>query len=188
MALPQRKDDGTPRPALKGLEQPERVERAVSSGWRFGWWWVWLLVIVGIWFVGFGWGGYGGWLRHRPAQTIARNDAQLAGPGVTVLDATDKSGFAGRAFEIRNVPVQRQVSPRVYWIGSATNSTPTLLVLQGAADYAAGARLDVAGQVVKAPTAAQAQQQWGLSAADAQELETEGAYVQATEAQRTPQQ
>lgn len=229
MASPQRQippdPRQDPRPELQNLETG-RVQKEISSGWRFGFWWIWILIIVGIWYVGFGWGNSGGWIwghRH-PAGTV--NDAALSGPGVTMLNASNKAQYIGQAFEVRNVPVERQAGPSAYWIGSRFNAVPMLVINssnpanqttnagQGSSTHAAPANqppnaaanaagspnrtannsgsqaavpafrphewLDITGQVVKAPPAAQAEQQWGLSAADANQMESEGVYIQAT--------
>lgn len=183
MALPQRKETSEPEPDLRNLEEPRRVEKATGSGWRFGFWWVWAIIIVLIWYVGYGWGGSGGWLRHRTAQPAAQNDAAQVGDGAVMLQSANKRQYIGQAFNVQNAAVLGAVSPTAYWIGSATNGSPMLLVLQGAAAYRSGTRIDAAGKVVAAPPAAQAQQQWKLSPTDVKRLEQQGAYVQATEAQ-----
>lgn len=232
MASPQRQiphePRQDPRPELQNL-QSGGVQKEVSSGWRFSFWWIWVLIIVGIWYVGFGWGNSGGWIwGHRnPVQTT--NDAALSGPGVPILNAANKQPYVGQAFEIQNVPVEREAGPMAYWIGSRFNAVPMLVInasnpanqtanaggnsapgrataapAQNAAANAAGSPnrtanssgvqsavaafqphewLDVTGKIVKAPSAAQAEQEWGLSDGDARELESEGAYIQATEMQ-----
>lgn len=112
--------------------------------------------------------------------------AAVSGTGVAVLDAPNKGSFAGQSFQIQNVPVQKQASARAVWIGTnnARNAGPTLLVLpQGAKEVQQGDRLNATGKVVKAPSAARAEQEWSLSSADAHRLEQEGAYVQATAVQ-----
>ena len=182
MALPQRKEPQQPQPNLRGLEQQKQMDRQIQSGWRFGWWWIWAIVIVLIWYVGYGWGGSGGWLRHR-AHTTVTNDAALSGSGAVMLSSTNKKQYIGQAFVIRNVRVNRQASSRAFWIGSATNTTPMLLVLQGAADFGHGTLIDADGRVLQAPPAAQAQQQWHISSADARHMEDQGVYIQATDAQ-----
>ena len=258
MATPQRQYPPEPegRPELTNLREGG-AERKVGPGWRFGFWWVWILVIVGIWYVGFGWGNSGGWLWGHHHAVITQNDAELSGPGVPILNASNKQAYIGQAFEIRNVPVERQASQNALWIGSRFNSVPMLVVLpsgsvmpppaganppqvppakgntvtvtpngaktgaptgaaagttgnatngpngganaganmnNGSANPAvngnAGSRvwLDVSGRVQRAPSAAQAKQQWGLTEADVNQLETEGAYIQATQVQRAPQQ
>lgn len=252
MATPQRQVPNEPRrgPELTNLSQGG-VEKKVGPGWRFGFWWIWILIIAGIWYVGFGWGSSGGWIwGHRAHNVQSRNDAAMIGDGVPMLNSTNKQQYVGQAFEIRNAPVQRQASGKALWIGSQNNDVPMLVVLPGGNDVAAapagtngpeypngnapgqttvtpngahtaasaagssqnansgganvsgassaaneggsnaavatgGPRqwIDVTGKVQKAPPAAQAKQQWGLSDADVNRLEGEGVYVQATQVQ-----
>lgn len=222
MASPQRPLPNEPRrdppPELENL-QTGRAQREVSSGWRFGFWWIWILIIAGIWYVGFGWGTSGGWIWGHRHAVQTTNDTALRGPGVAIVDASNKLPYIGQAFEIQNVPVQRVAGPQAYWIGSTFNSVPMLVVnasnaaaataktaptapaktAKGSSGAAQTANqtsgktgtaangavqprqwLDVTGRVVKAPPAAQAEQQWGLSAGDANRLESEGAYIDAT--------
>ncbi|MGA7523003.1 MAG: hypothetical protein WBW84_11005 [Acidobacteriaceae bacterium] len=236
MASPQRPLPKQPRrdnpPVLETFETG-RARREISSGWRFGFWWVWILIIAGIWYVGFGWGTSGGWIwGHRQAVQTA-DDTALAGPGVAILDANNKLPFVGQGFQIQNVPVERDAGPRSYWIGSQFNSVPMLVVNASnmanprgsSRDAAAGHKsapaaaagnppnaaanaagspdrtannsrsaaaipatapdewLDVTGQILKAPPAGQAEQQWGLSTGDTDRLEGEGVYINATEMQ-----
>lgn len=176
-------------PQLENLRQVDNLDKQVSSGWRFGFWWIWALVIVAIWFVGYGWGGYGGWLRARPAAQT--NDAAMTGPGIEMLNATNKARFANQAFQLRNVPVERRASSRALWIGSKFNSEPTLLILPTgnnpeSASIGQGSWIDTNGRIYAAPQAAQAKQQWKLSDADVQRLEKQGAYMQATVIQQVP--
>jgi hypothetical protein len=214
---------GTPcdrAPELENLETI-RAQREVSSGWRFGFWWIWILIIVGIWYVGFGWGTSGGWIwgrHHAAVQTT--NDTELAGPGVAILGASNKLPYVGQAFVVENVPVEREAGPRAYWIGSRLNGVPMLAVNAANASANAGAsmgnnpphaaagslnrsanhqgaaavpatipheRLDVTGRILKAPAAAEAEQEWGLSPADAHQMETEGVYIQASAMQTAAQ-
>lgn len=185
----QRNRQGRTGPQLENLRQIDNLDKQVSSGWRFGFWWVWALVIVAIWFVGYGWGGHGGWLRARPvAQT---NDAAMSGPGIDMLNATNKARFANQAFQLRNVPVERQASARAVWIGSKFNSDPTLLILPAGnnpetASIGQGSWIDTNGRIYAAPQAAQAKRQWKLSDEDVQRLEKQGAYMQATVIQQVP--
>lgn len=168
------------------------MEREVAPGWRFGFWWIWILVIVAIWYVGFGWGGHGGYFRHSSG-AVAQNDAAPTGDGVQILDATDKARYAGQVFQARNVPVEQAAGHQGFWIGAVHNSIPMLLVLPTApndaaanAEIRAGGWVNVNGQVIAAPNAAQAKQQWGLSDADVRRLEQEGAYIQGTQVVAAP--
>lgn len=185
MASPQRRDPRQPR-ELEDMQHRD-VQKEIGPGWRGGYWWIWILIFVGIWWVAFGWGNSGGYVwggHHRAAEMT--NDTALGGPGVPILDASNKTRYIGQAFQVRNVPVQAQAGNQAFWIGSTTNSAPMLVVLPKAGEAADihNGWFNVAGQVEKAPPAAQAQQQWGLSQQDAQRLESEGAYIQATQAIR----
>jgi len=169
------------------------VQREIGPGWRFGFWWIWILVFIAIWWVAFGWGNSGGyiWGHSRAAATESANDAVLSGPGLAMLNAgtPNKHLYIGQAFEIRNVPVERVASAQAIWIGNEQNSTPVLLVMPAGAntsDFAPGEWLNASGQIRKAPAAAQAQQQWALSAADAQALEKQGAFIQGAQVLGAP--
>jgi len=189
MASPQRRPDPQ---QLRELEDMQRrdVQREIGPRWRFSFWWVWIVVFVAIWWVAFGWGNSGGyiWGTHGAGASVA-NDAVIAGPGLPILNASaaSKHVYIGQAFVIRNVPVERAASPRALWIGNVNNSAPMLLVVPAGGNALAfvhGEWLNVSGQIQKAPPEAQAQQQWGLSPADAQSLEKQGAYIQGTQAIR----
>lgn len=170
------------------------VESKVGPGWRFGFWWIWVLVIVGIWYVGFGWGNSGGWIwgHHHAAAIGPRNDAAMSGDGAVILNAANKRQYVGQAFQIENAPIERTASSNALWIGTATNSVPMLLVTTGVPSNPGNTGLEggqaiyASGRVETAPTAAQAKQQWGLSDADVKALEQQGAYIQANQVQRVP--
>lgn len=187
MASPQRRPDPENLRQLEDMRHRD-VQREVGPGWRFGFWWIWILVFVAIWWVAFGWGNSGGyvWGHGRAVATEPANDAVLSGPGLPILNAATPSKhiYIGQAFTIRNVPVERVAGAQAVWIGNAQNSTPMLLILPSGSNTSAlapGEWLNAAGRIRKAPAAAKAQQQWGLSAADAQALEKQGAFIQGTE-------
>jgi hypothetical protein len=194
MATPQRQyppPEPPRRPELRNLSEGG-VEKKVAPGWRFGFWWLWILIIVGIWYVGFGWGNSGGWVwGHRNAVQNG-NDAAMTGDGAVILNATNKRGYIGQAFQVRNAPIERTASSVALWIGSATNSTPMLLVTTGIPSNPGNAGLEggqwiyASGRVMAAPNAAQAKQQWSLSDADVAKLEQQGVYIQANQVQRVP--
>lgn len=157
MASPQRQlphePHQDPRPELQNL-QTGRAQKEISSGWRFGFWWIWILIIVGIWYVGFGWGNSGGWIwgHHNAVQTT--NDTALAGPGVAILNASNKQPYVGQAFEIQNVPVEREAGPMAYWIGSRFNSVPMLVInASNSANQSANSAAPGAGSHAKAAPA-----------------------------------
>lgn len=112
----------------------------------------------------------------------------ISGPGQAVLNATDKNAFAGKHFQVNDVPVQNKINNQVLWVG-ADNATPMLVILAGNGNSAANAHVDngslvnVTGTVEKAPPRAQAKNQWSLSDDDADRLEREGVYIRATQVQ-----
>jgi hypothetical protein len=207
---------GSPNDPLRDNRRLERDDVGRGAGWLWIWIWVIIIIILVVWFGGWGWGGYGGWWwgnRGAIVQplngngngsgatgTNGVNGANGAaanvlpnGPGVAVLNATDKQTFIGKPFQVNNVPVQNKVNDQVLWVGG-NNSTPILVVLTGAGNSAANANIsqgnnvDITGTVQKAPPKNQAQHNWQLSGDDANRLEQEGAYIQATQVTQTVQQ
>lgn len=192
----------------KPLGDRDRVEREVGARVGYGWIWIWIaiIIILVIWFGGFGWGGYGGWWwGDRPQTAVVSpnaangNNAGLAtqgqstngalgGAGVQILTSTNKQAFIGKPFSILEVPVQQTNGNQAFWIG-ANNIPPMLVVLEGNnntttnADIQQGSRVNVTGKVARAPSAADAKRMWKLSDDDANRLEQQGAYVQASQVQ-----
>jgi hypothetical protein len=206
MAVPQRQE---PEPRRDyGTLPPERPVRSTSVG--FAWWWVLWLIIIGlfIWWAGWGWGGTGGWWRgtregyagngaagaaYAPgaagtaAGATGNGDAgRMSGPGKQVLDATNKSAFINQNFQVNDAPVQGKINNRALWIG-ASDSSRMLAVLNRTgssaanADISQGTLVNVTGTVEKAPPAAQLRSQWHLSRSDAQRVEQQGVYIQASQ-------
>lgn len=204
MASPQRPDPDEPRRDYRDYEDLKRarMERRTSTGAGFAWWWAFWIIIIGlaVWWAGWGWGGSGGWWwgnrTGAPAYGTpygngrttppAANQAAINGPGLDILNATDKNPYIGKPFEANDVPVQRQVNDHVLWVG-ANNATPMLLVLTGNGNTAAnahigqGSLIDITGTVQKPPPQQQAQQQWSLNDDGAKRLEQQGAYIQANQ-------
>lgn len=182
------------RDNLHPIGEARRVDREVGGGMRYGWTWIWIwllilaFIICVVWFGGWGWAGHGGWWwgNHHYARVVQQPVANVNGPGVAVLNATNKQPFIGLAFNVRSVPVQTVVNDHAVWIGE-NNGASMLVVLTGAndtvtnANIAQGDRVNVIGTVQKAPAAAQATRQWSLTSDDTSRLEQQGAYIQATE-------
>lgn len=194
MALPQKRDPEEWRREEERRRNAaeRRIAPESSSGW-WGWWWLWILIIIAIiWFGGWGWGGYGGWWRGRPYGTGAQivGSVMPSGPGLAVLNATDKLPFIGKPFQVSNVTVQNKVGNQGLWIGSH-NGSPMLVTLTGLDNSAANANIrqgdvvSVTGMVEKAPPANQAKQQWSLNNDGGKRLEQQGAYIQAAQVQKT---
>jgi len=139
--------------------------------------------ILGLWFVGWGWGNSGGWLwgaREMPAAS----DGQLNGPGVAILTVADKQEYIGQPFQVQNVPIDRRAGDRIVWIGQWHDSLPMMLLLNsgttaGISKAQPGQLLDVTGTIVKAPATAVAKQQWQLGDEDLEQLAQQGVYIQA---------
>ena len=107
-------------PQLENLRQVDKLDKDVSSGWRFGFWWIWALVIVGIWWVGYGWGGSGGWLR--PHHNAVQNDAAISGPGIDMLNAENKGQFVNRLSSFATCRWREE--PAIAQSGSGRSSIP----------------------------------------------------------------
>lgn len=146
----------------------------------FFWTFVLIVGVFIVWFTGFGWGAWGGWLHGTERQTSL--------PGVSPQDAavltrTEKARYVGEKFYIKNVPVQRVVDNFVLWVGP-NNRQPTLLVLTGTTydqahhPVSSGDHISISGIVKKAPAANLARQNWHLSDQGAQQLEQQQAYLQ----------
>jgi hypothetical protein len=108
----------------------------------------------------------------------------IGGSGLDILKSTNRQALAGRPFDITNVPVQEKSSGRAFWIG-ANGAAPMLVVLPTGANtpISQGIRVNVYGTVEHAPAANVAQRLWSLSSGDANRLEQDGVYVQATQIQ-----
>ncbi|HEU5403011.1 MAG TPA: hypothetical protein VFU86_16760 [Terriglobales bacterium] len=114
-----------PEPQIGGLDR-------ASYGISWTWWWVvlFVVIIVAFWFAGWGFGGYGGWWWGKKTVAIVQPDIQLSGSGVAIIDAPDKSVYAGQPFQLNNVPIQKKVNDKAMWIGNLT-SGPMLIVFGG---------------------------------------------------------
>lgn len=190
MASPQRPDyhgiSGRDDPEIKGPRPghpPARSRATFLFGWLFG------VVLIGAFFywIAWGWEGTGGyWWHHQNAPVRSAYGHSMNGSGVNALNAENKQPYIDENFRISNVPIQKKVSDRIFWIGPA-GRPPMLVVVTGNASSAnlkqltTGTLADVAGTIYKAPTAAQAESQWALNNPGLARLEKEGAYVRANE-------
>lgn len=214
MASPQRKisteDDSPPAPQPQLQKGHGPGAPPARRGWRLGYFWIALFLILGFWYVGFGWGNSGGWIwGHRNASVAVANDGSFSGTGVAILEVANRQDYVGQSFQIRSVAIDHWSSKDAVWIGSRHSYLPMLLVLPSpsplappsageprTADPGTGTaaaagppatdkvqRLSVTGKIMKAPPTAQAQSQWKLSDEDVDQLEEEGVYIQATSVQ-----
>lgn len=170
-------------------QQERRLELEQGGGgwgWFAAWWWIWIIILIFIvWFGGWGWWGYGGWWGWGARPSAYNMRYQHTVPdSLLVLTSPDKQSYVGRQITLNNVPVQGSAGHNGYWIGP--NGEHRLLVVgvnSGALKLHPGELVSVNGTVERAPTAQQAQAEWGLSSDDAQRLEKDGVYVQAGQMQ-----
>lgn len=110
---------------------------------------------------------------------------------VVVTTAPDRRTLANRRVQFTNVPVQSVIGDRTFWVGSGNNER-LLVVLdealdaggtEKALDINAGQTLTMSGLIRTMPSTADAQKQWGLSAAEAEPLRNEQVYLQASQVQ-----
>ena len=189
------------RPEFHGISGGDPSQRGLRPGhpparsratFLVGWLIAVILIAVFFYWIAWGWGNSGGYWWHRQQSTATEAGGQpIKVPGVAVLDAANKQQFIDKNFQASNVPIQRKVSNRIYWIG-ANDQPPMLLVFSGNQEPAnfntlkTGVLVDVAGTVVKAPPTTDAATQWSLSEPDLAQLEKEGAYVSASQLYQTP--
>lgn len=194
MALPQRKEEQNLRD--QPLGDVREVDREVGGGiWSRLWIYIVIAAaIVCIIWIAWGFGGTGGWWwgnRTHPAVANlvtsgpAGTNPLPTGNGVAVLNAPNKQAFIGKPFNVQNVTVQNKINNNAMWVGGKNG--PMLLILGqsassgGNADISTGQAINVTGTVQKAPSAQQAKNQWQLSDDDVNQLEQQGAYIQATQ-------
>lgn len=110
---------------------------------------------------------------------------------VVIASAPDQQALVNRQVQFANVPVQSVIGDRTFWVGSG-NDQRLLVVLdealdsgntEKALDVNAGQTLTMNGIVRRMPSTADAQKQWGLSAAEANSLKNQRVYLQASQVQ-----
>lgn len=194
MASPQRPEfHGLSDDASRsGGQRPGRPPAKSRATFLFAWLIAVMLVAVFLYWIAWGWGNSGGyWWHGQHAPVTSSSGHAVKGPGLAALDATNKQPFVGKYFQLTNVPIQRKVSERLYWIGT-NDQSPMLLVLTGNQSTAnfssltAGSLVDVAGTVEKAPPTTDAASQWSLSEPELAQLEKQGAYLSATQMYLAP--
>lgn len=186
MASPQRPEFQGAFDNEKGL-RPGHPPARQRAGFLFAWLIAVLLFAAFLYWIAFGWGGTGGyWWHHQAAPTRANNGRMIKGTGLNALNATTKTAYIDQNFQVKNVPIQKKVNDRIYWIGPSGRA-PMLVVVGGNANstnmaqLAPGDLANVAGTIDKAPPPSQAVSQWPLSSTGLARLEKEGAYVRATQ-------
>jgi hypothetical protein len=191
MASPQRPNPRGPQPHFEPELQTKQAPRTAGQRVAFAWWWLLLTacVIFGLAWAIWGWSGTGGWwsagrVKSEPPANVSQRAQPMTvqGTGVEIRTAVNRRPFAGRTFQVSTVPMISKSNNQAVWIGTKT-APPMLLILNSAdadANIVPGTLLDVSGTVQKAPTAAQASNEWKLSGSDASQLENQGVYIQAT--------
>lgn len=110
---------------------------------------------------------------------------------VVIASAPDQQSLVNRQVQFADVPVQSVIGDRTFWVGSGNNER-LLVVLDEALDSGsnekalavkAGQTLTMNGIVRRMPNAADAEKQWGLSAAEADSLKNQRVYLQASQVQ-----
>jgi len=111
---------------------------------------------------------------------------------VVVATTQDQQSLVNRQVLLTNTPVQSVVGDRTFWVGPS-NTQQMFVVLDEALDSGstekrldinAGQTLTVNGLIRPMPSLADAQKQWGLSAAEAEALKNQKVYLQASQVQQ----
>lgn len=126
-----------------------------------------------------------------PTTTTTTTTTEPITDVVVIASAPDQQSLVNRQVQFANVPVQSVIGDRTFWVGSGNNER-LLVVLdealdsgntEKALDVNAGQTLTMNGIVRRMPSAADAQKQWGLSAAEADSLKNQRVYLQASQVQ-----
>lgn len=123
----------------------------------------------------------------QPAPTTAAVPREPITDVVVITAAPNQQLLAGKQVQFTNVKVRSLVGDRTFWVGP--NNTKQLFVVlappldEGSAEnrivVREGQTLDLTGVLKIMPSPQQAQQQWDLSTAEAQELNSETLYLEA---------
>ncbi len=129
----------------------------------------------------------------QPAPTttvVATPSAQVQEPiadVVVIATAPDPATLAGKQAQLTDVTVQSVLSDRAFWVGSG-NTQQVFVVLDESLDAGSaenqivvkeGQRIDLTGSLKTMPNTQQAQDQWDLTAEEAQQLNNQPLYLQA---------
>ena len=207
MAISENRNFNRPPDSIDETAVDQPVVRS-STRWR---WSIWPVVtVLALWWLGWGWGGTGGWLwgpqasnsaapgpaayqtsetaaetgvKQSPSEPPGQTGRNMNGPGAQVLAARNKQAFIGKPVAANDVPVQQRVSSRAVWIGG---DQPMLAVVSGTGSSTDqrvedGKVIDVQGVVQQAPIKVEAKKSWAITDSDASRLEHEGAYIQVSQ-------
>lgn len=120
-----------------------------------------------------------------PTPTTTTSTTEPIQDVTVIVDTTDDTTLVNRRVEFTDVTVQEVISDRGFWVG---NGAPQLFVQldpsldQGAQEQQVqiqqGQTLDLTGVLLPMPSAEQVQQEWGLTAEEAQQVTQETVYLQ----------
>jgi hypothetical protein len=111
---------------------------------------------------------------------------------VVVTTTQDQQSLVNRQVQLTNTPVQTVTGDRTFWVGPS-NTQQMLVVLDEALDSGGtekrldvnqGQTLTINGLLRPMPNTADAQKQWGLTAAEAEALKSQKVYLQASQIQQ----
>ncbi len=111
---------------------------------------------------------------------------------VVVTTTQDQQSLVNRQVQLTNTPVQGVTGDRTFWVGPS-NTQQMLVVLDEALDSGGtekrldvnpGQTLTINGLLRPMPNTADAQKQWGLTAAEAEALKSQKVYLQASQIQQ----
>lgn len=132
-----------------------------------------------------------------PDTQVSPTANQAAAPSEPITDVaviantSDRQSILNRQVQLTNVRVQNVNGDRTFWIGQP-NGQPVFVVLEPALDAGSaenkivikpGQTLNLTGVLRPVPSTQQAQQQWGLSPAEAKTLQNQALYLQAGQVQ-----
>ena len=111
---------------------------------------------------------------------------------VAIATTQDQQSLVNRQVQLTNTPVRSVTGDRTFWVGPS-NTQQMLVVLDEALDSGstekrlavkAGQMMTINGLLRPMPNTADAQKQWGLSAAEAEALKSQKVYLQASQIQQ----
>ena len=111
---------------------------------------------------------------------------------VVVATTQDQQSLVNRQVQLTNTPVRSVTGDRTFWVGPS-NTQQMLVVLDESLDSGstekrlavkAGQTLTINGLLRPMPSTADAQKQWGLTAAEAEALKSQKVYLQASQVQQ----
>ena len=135
---------------------------------------------------------------HSGTDITTAKPAQASVPGVPLSDvvmfatATDPLSFVGRKAKLTNVPVQKVISDRAFFVGPSAQQQMLVLLDKGMDAGASGGKVTITtgqpvsliGVVEKLPTQEAVNQTYGVSGTDYAALQNQKAYLHATVAQQ----